>query len=114
MQTVVKYMHRESRGWEIRTPERAANSTELKPASRKTKGAWSRRSLEGLQMAQQRIFQARMNGESSGRRWNDKIIEVLYTLLAYLIVSPLAFVLWLIQIAHRTIGANLPTKTPSL
>ena len=54
MQTVVKYMHREGGGGEIRTPERAANSTELKPASRKTKGAWSRRSLEGLQMAQQR------------------------------------------------------------
>jgi hypothetical protein len=47
-------MHRGSRGWGIRIPERAANSTELKPASRKTKEAWSRRSLEGLQMAQQR------------------------------------------------------------
>jgi hypothetical protein len=54
MQTVVKYMHRESRGWELRIPERAANSTELKPASRKTQEAWSPRSLEGLQMARQK------------------------------------------------------------
>jgi hypothetical protein len=54
MQTVVKYMHRESRGWEVRIPERAATSTELKPASRKTNEALSPRSLEGLQMARQK------------------------------------------------------------
>jgi hypothetical protein len=39
---------------------------------------------------------------SSRGRWNDQIIEVLYTPLVYIIVTPLAFVLWLIQIAHRT------------
>jgi hypothetical protein len=48
MQTVVKYMHRETRGWETRIPERASNPTELKPASKKTKGAWSWRIFEGL------------------------------------------------------------------
>ena len=46
---------------------------------------------------------------SSGRRCNNQIIEVLYTLLAYLIVAPLAFVLWLIQIAHRT-NRSQPTN----
>jgi hypothetical protein len=39
---------------------------------------------------------------SSRRRWNDQIIEVFYTPLVYIIVAPLAFVFWLIQIAHRT------------
>jgi hypothetical protein len=39
---------------------------------------------------------------SSGRRWNDQIIEGFYTPLAYIIVAPLAFVFWLIQIAHST------------
>jgi hypothetical protein len=39
---------------------------------------------------------------SSGRSWNDQIIEVFYTPLIYLIVAHLAFVFWLIQIAHRT------------
>jgi hypothetical protein len=38
---------------------------------------------------------------SSGRRWNDQIIEVFYTPVVYIIVAPLAFVFWLIQIAHR-------------
>jgi hypothetical protein len=46
---------------------------------------------------------------SSGRRWNDQIIEVFYTPLVYLIVTPLAFVFWLIQIAHRT-KRNQPTN----
>ena len=56
MQTVVKYTRRESREREIRIPEHAANSMELEPTSRKTKGVWSWCSWEGLQMAKHRRY----------------------------------------------------------
>jgi hypothetical protein len=97
MQTVVKYMHPERGEGKHGYPSvpLTRRSPNLPPEERRG----TRRGVVW------RIYKWSNKGDilSSGRRrWNDQIIEVVYTPLVYIIVTPLAFVFWLIQIKNGT------------
>jgi hypothetical protein len=88
MRTVVKYMHRGSRDGKYGYPSVRLfrRNSNLPPEKRRGRDKWP----------------SKGDILSSKRRWIDHIIEVFYTPLVYMIVTPLAFAFWVIEIAHRT------------